>query len=352
MVSTVELTTELDRWEETASEVLSLARRATDSPAVDAPDEDLPETGDPADLLAERLIADSEAVISRLESAIETDREAHAQVSALVMADLVAAHSLLATADDFVQDALEPTFEDNFALLASQVRTPVAPVGPAADAAVPTEVREEFEQIETAAGNETYELLKNGAIQYSAVALDQGLKALLAGRAAEQFEEIRNKLRKVRDALKRAANKIVAWITKRVISLLPKDLRDKLSSKIDDLRDKVEEGAGSLIGSGMGIVLGRTDAQRRWTEAADAGKDLTAALAAVPEATAAHLQRIGWITSGRKAIDKFGVTVVIGLVSRIPAAQVAYFCAAGAVFLFVAWQLWDGIFDIGSLAPG
>lgn len=350
---------EIEQWRRTADEVLALARHAEPvdgdaaGDAVDfESDEDLAES-DEADEIVERLITDTEAVLVRLASAMEGDVEAHAQATALLVADLVTAHALLA-ADEPAMDGGDPTFEDQVAELAGFVADPVfrAPGGDAAaDAVVPDNVAAEFEEIENAAGKETFELVKNAAVQYSATALDAGLKALLAGEAAAKFEEVRRSLRKIRDALQRAATKIVAWITKRLAELLPEPVSEKLEAAFDTIKDKLEAGASGLIGSGLGIVLGRTGAEARWTEAIDHGKDINGPLAKVGEATAGHLERIEWVTKGREAIDKFGAKVVIGFVSKVPALQVAYFCAVAAVFAFLGWQLWDGIGDIGRLAP-
>lgn len=355
---TAGLDEQLAQWKRTADEVLLLARVSSptaDGPAADAAaGEEEQAEGDEADVLADRLIADTEAVLAKLGPAIGEDSEAHAQVTALMVADLVTANALLASADDFEADAGGATFEDQLAELTNSVIDPSPPLASgdaAADAVVPADVVAEFEEIEKAAGTETFELLKNGAIQYSAVALDRGLAALLRGEAAVKFEEIRKSLRRVRDSLKRAATKIVAWITGRLEKLLPQEVRDKLDKVVESAKEKLEAGAGGLIGSGLGRVLGRGAAEKRWTDAMAAGRDLTEALAKVGEATAGSVHRLKWVTKGREAIDKFGVSIVIALAAKVPAAQIAYFCAVAAVFAFVCWQLGDGIADIGRLAP-
>lgn len=102
----------------------------------------------------------------------------------------------------------------------------------------------------------------------------------------------------------------------------------------------------------LGAALGRGPAEARWRAAVEAGTDLTAALAQVGDATTASKQRIGWVTKGREAVDRFGADVVVGVVGNAPPPlQLAYFAAVAAVLMFVGWQLWDGLRDIGALAP-
>ncbi len=133
--------------------------------------------------------------------------------------------------------------------------------------------------------------------------------------------------------------------------MLPKVIRDKLPAVVDKIGEKLSEQVGPVVGSALGAVLGRADAQAKWDAAEAAGKDVDAALKAVVTAADAGVDRIGYVSKGRKALEKFGVDVVLNIVTKHPAANMAYICAMVAVFGFVSWQLWDGIWDIGALAP-
>ncbi|HEV2070373.1 MAG TPA: hypothetical protein VGR26_11310 [Acidimicrobiales bacterium] len=363
MQNTAELETSIDRWRAAAGDVLALAREVgpmgmeqivVDSFHAGSPDDELPEEGDRADLAVDRLIAESDAVLNQIEPLVEEDADARARATALLVADLETVHALLAGGDEVAVDSFGPVadrFESSFALLADQVLNPGFDTGLDA-VVVPDNVTAELEEIENAAGEEVWELGMNGAVAYSASAFGDGLHGLLRGQVLVLFDEVRKRFRKFRDALKRAATKVVAWVSKRIVSLLPKPLQEKLGEAFDKLKDRLEGGAPGMIGSALGAALGRDAAAQRWTDAADAGKDLTDALGKVGEATVANLERIGWVTKGRDAVDKFGADVVVKWVGAAqPHVKVAYFCAVAAVFLFVGWQLWDGIRDIGALAP-
>lgn len=354
MVATAAFEAHVEQWQTSAQNVLNLAR-AGGGPAPDGVDIDAQseESDDPANLAVDDLLGRSDDVLSDLEPALEEDQAAATQVAALVSANLVTANALITGSDDAVADVAMGDFSTSLQELAEQLKSPSPEdfAGPAADAEIPTNVTTELEEIEDAAGTETWNLLMNAAVQYAPSALDKGLGALLQGKAAEHFKAVRDALGKWRDWLKRAATKIVEWATGTLMKLLPSQLQAKLKEAFDDLKKKLEQGAGDLIGSGMGAVLGRTNAQARWSQAIDSGRDVTEALKKVTKAADGGVGRIKWVTKGREAIDKFGISVVIAAVSTVPSAQVAYFCAVAAVFLFVAWQLWDGIRDIGGLAP-
>jgi hypothetical protein len=364
MERTPELDASIDEWEAAAGGVLTLARRvapldageiAVDAFGVDSPDADLPSEGDPVDAAVDELLDRTDSVLQELESSIGEDSDARARATALLVADLNLADALLAAGAETAVDAgaldSPARFADTFASLADQVRNPSFDLGLDAQV-VPDDVTAELEEIENAAGDEIFELATNGAVVYSATAFGSGLQNLLSGAAAEAFNKVRRNMRAIRDAFKKAATKIVAWVTGRLVKLLPEPVRDKLAEAFDNLKEKLAGGAGGIIGSGLGAALGRRDAETRWEQAGAAGKDLTEALKKVGEATSADIQRIGWVTKGRQAIDTFGANVVVGVVTAAaPWVQVAYFAAVAAVFLFVGWQLWDGIQEIGRLAP-
>ncbi len=115
MQSTAALETSIDRWQEAAREALSLAREvgsldmgqiATDFFDADLPETDLPEAGDPADVVVDRLIAESERVLVQLGPHILGDLDAGARATALLVADLEATHALLAGGDEFCRRRL------------------------------------------------------------------------------------------------------------------------------------------------------------------------------------------------------------------------------------------------------
>ena len=69
------------------------------------------------------------------------------------------------------------------------------------------------------------------------------------------------------------------------------------------------------------------------------------------ETTKSQLTRIGFITKGRKTVDKFSIVVAVldGTVVA-PQVKIAALALVVAVVGFVGFQVWDGFHDLERLA--
>lgn len=343
MITSPALTSGLERWQTEIERLLELA------PLTNDPDVAVDAAADP-EAQADRVIETGNAVFDELENG-EGDSEASAQVFYFALANFAGAEGAIEKEDEAAVDAGGEAPAATVAMFADLVRDPNSG-GATVDAVpLPKPIGEEFESIENATGAEVVALVANSAVQLSGQLLDDGLTKVLTGTAANAFHDVKEALHKIRDAFKRAATKILGWITDRLAKLLPAALRDKLAGVVDKIGEKLSDMVAPAVGSAMGFVLGRPDAEKKWEAVIGAGKDVTAALEAVTKAADAGIDRIGMVSKGRKALDKFGVDVVLKIATKHPAATVAYICAVVAVFGYVSWQLWDGIRDIEALAP-
>lgn len=338
-----ELTSAVVAWRGSAEALLALVDPL--APAVDADPEDLEQQ---ADALADAIIRDGDQALAELEGALADDPDARTQVAAFIAANLAVTNDLLA-AGEAEADAIDGDVGPGFAYLADQVQRPG--FGAETDAIeIPESVTDEFDEVELAAGEEIWELARSSAVHAVGVPLVDSLGQLLAGVAGQAFGEVKDAIRGFWAWAKKAAVKVAKWITDKILALLPASIRDTITEAWDSLIENLTGKAPDYIGNALGGLVGRPAAEDRWREAASNGYDPTAALAAVPEATVGAISRIGWISTGRGAIEKFA-----GLALTLQAAQpwgaVAYGCLVAAAFAFVVWQLDDGIDDIGALAP-
>lgn len=338
-----ELTSAVVSWRGSAEALLALADPL--AAAVDADPDDLEQQ---ADDLADAIISDGDRAIAELESAQADDPDAPTQLAAFIAANLAVTNDLLA-AGEAEADAFDGDPGPGFAYLADQVQRPG--FGAETDAIeIPDSVTEEFDEVELAAGEEIWELARSSAVHAVGVPLVDSLGQLLAGVAGQAFGEVKDAIRGLWAWAKKAAVKVAKWITDRILALLPASMRDKLTEAWDSLIENLTDQAPELIGNALGRLVGRPTAEDRWRHAVSNGYDTSAALAAVPQATAGAINRIGWIGTGRGVIEKFA-----GLALTLQAAQpwgpIAYGCLVASAFAFVVWQLDDGIDDIGALAP-
>ncbi len=77
-------------------------------------------------------------------------------------------------------------------------------------------------------------------------------------------------------------------------------------------------------------------------------RDLTEAEGQLGAVTSSTTGRIAWVTKGRTIIERFDV-VVAGAVGVNPPTQLAFAALVAAVLSFVAFQVWDGFADVGTL---
>lgn len=342
MISSDTLSSNLDQWQAQMQRLLEVPQPADD------PDVAADVASDP-EAQADRVIEAGNAVFDELATGAG-GTEVDAQILYFALGNLAGASGAMQNDEDVAVDAGEPPAA-TVAAFADLVRDPKSGSVAVDAGQTLTTVTTEFEEIENATGKEIVELVGSAVVQLSGQLLVDGLDNVLGGTAAKLFDDVRKVLHRLRDAFKRAATKVISWITERLAEVLPKVIRDKLPDVVNKISEKLAEQVGPVVGSALGGVLGRGDAQAKWDAAEAAGNDLGATLKAVATAADAGVDRIGYVSKGRKALEKFGVDVVLNIATKHPAANVAYICAMVAVFGFVSWQLWDGIRDIGALAP-
>ena len=361
METTALLTVHTDRWRSAADRLLlrSAPAAAAGVLASDADDEAAAFEAAEIEADADELLAHADAILAETSSALVGDADATARTSAIALGTLEIAGQLLGTEDDGGVLAADAPAGPDLDLITATVlgragNGPAADGGTLADDAVPKPVTEQLDEIELAAGKELWELAKNEIIRFALGEFVDGLEAVLTGGAKAAFDAVRSQLSRIRDTLKRVATKIIEWFTERLSSWLPDAAMETLKKTMADQAKKFTGSVPAHIGSGLGWAFGRSEVEKAW-DLAEGAPGHADALKLVESATDDQLQRIGWVTKGRKALDSFAGKVLRALVDvgkqLAPPFKLAYFAAVAAIAMFIGFQLWDGMWDMEKFAP-
>lgn len=206
---------------------------------------------------------------------------------------------------------------------------------------LPQELTDKLETLETEGAKELIALGEDAVLQQVVGHAVTSLADLGGERVKQAFVWVKEKVNFVR----RAAVRILEWVVDKFKSLVPKEHRDKVDKAVKFVTEKLRDGAVTLAGDLLGMLLGRPGAEEAWQ-----GKDPTAAKAGLETVISGHIKRIGYVSTGRKAVA--GAAAVVEAVLSIAAAHVQIVLGALAAVLagFVCWQVWDGFNDIERLA--
>ncbi len=207
MISSDTLISNLDQWQAEMQRLFELPQPA-DDPEVAADAASDPEAQ------VDRVIAAGNAVFDEL-AAGAGHTEVDAQILYFALGNLGGASGAMQNDEDVVVDAGEPPAA-TVAAFADLVRDPNSGSVAVDAGQTPTTVTTEFEEIENATGKEIVDLVGSAVVQLSGRLLVDGLDKVLGGTAAKLFDDVRKALHRLRDAFKRAATKVISWITERL----------------------------------------------------------------------------------------------------------------------------------------
>ncbi|TFC83302.1 hypothetical protein E3T23_02735 [Cryobacterium cheniae] len=241
---------------------------------------------------------------------------------------------------------------DDGSISFDEARVQVAVLKGAADGVIeptprklPDSVHGKFDELQNAGGTELVELAKSPTVHAAVVGGWRGIAAVVAEKANEAFEAVKSAL----SWLKRAAVRIVEWVVNKLRKMMPHSFQTKFDKLVETIPDKLADGAPGIVGELLGALLGRPGVVDAWGAlSADQVVELESRL---DETTKSQLTRIGFITKGRKTVDKFSIVVAVldGTVVA-PQVKIAALALIVAVVGFVGFQVWDGFHDLERLA--
>jgi hypothetical protein len=212
--------------------------------------------------------------------------------------------------------------------------------------ALPDELLGKMETLETTGASELMKLGGEVVLQQAIGELASGTVNMMGVKVKEAFEWAKAQVR----LLRKAAVRILEWVLNKFRNMIPERYRGQYDDKVKDIAEKIKDGAVDAVGNLVGFLAGRREAEHAWQERLDDGKtDLAAAQAALPDVIAGHLKRIGYVSTGRKAVS--GAVGVVRKIAKLTGPQADMIVAAvvAALMGFVWFQLVDGYNDIEGL---
>jgi len=195
------------------------------------------------------------------------------------------------------------------------------------------------------AGAETVALVTTSVVGVGVQSVTHGLAGVLdtAVRTAA-FDDLARQLSGLVNRFKRAATAIVRWIVTHALELVPKSLRDFVEGTVKERLADLVQRPGHLAGEGLAFLCGAKTLQDRWEEIpTDERPHID------PATVHPFIRHIAWITTGRRAIERWGGRVVLDVARTVPHVQLAYYIAVATAVVFVVAQEWEGIRALGAL---
>lgn len=299
------------------------------------------------DASVEDVLAGAESTWRTLEAAADGSLEGSFQAASLLSTTLALADSLLLadTTDEGAFAGL--SVDEGRAVSFTETRAIVAAT--ASVVATPDSLAKNLDDMQAAGATESFAVLSGSVGELAGGALVSGLDGVLKGAAAAAYAALKDRLSGWWAALKRGVVQLTEWVVEKVKSLLPEALAEKLDELVETIQKKIDEGVADIATDLYGRLLGRGGVEAAWQEAAGSGRDLTEAEGRLPTTVAAHTARIGWVTTGRKVVEKYDALVSAAVGVAPAAAQLGFAALVAAVLGFVALQVWSGFHAIEAL---
>lgn len=210
---------------------------------------------------------------------------------------------------------------------------------------LPASVEGKLDELQDAGGTELVELATSPTVHAAVLGGVKGIAVVAADKVKKAFDAVESAL----SWLKKAAVRVVEWVVNKLRKMLPDGFQSKFDELVETVKDKLVDGAPGIVGDLLGKLLGRRGAEEAWKAlSADRVLELEPSL---DETTMTHLTRIGFITRGREAVDKFDIVVTALRGTNVfPQVQIAALALVAAVFGFVGFQVFDGFRDLERLA--
>jgi len=337
-----------ERWRASVERVIEFAEVAaplSESGYGDMAFDDAPDPRTTLDDRVTRMLDDSKATLRSLP-------DTTAQVS-ILLADLEVAHVLMTASQepddvfsDFGLQAGAVIRFDEARVQVSVLQDAALGVVEASPRVLPKEVAGELDELQNAGGEELVGIAKSPITWAAVVGGGGAVSAFVANNAPEAFQQVKAAL----TWLKKAAMRVIEWVTKKLRNLLPEAFREKFDEIWDKIKDNLKDSASTIVGAGLGLVLGRSAVEEAWLALpAEQSKERATTLADV---TAKQLSRIGYVTVGRNAVDKWELAIVPVLTAAglAPQIKIVALAIVVAVVGFVGYQVWDGFEEIKRLA--
>ncbi|MBT2551267.1 hypothetical protein [Arthrobacter sp. ISL-65] len=298
-------------------------------------------------------VGELEARIDRLLTAADVSVDAAGELGGIdiLLGNLEVANVLL-TASQEPSSVFSEMGVDGGSVSFDEARVHVAVLKSSADGVVeptprelPDSVRGKFDELQVAGGTELVELAKSPTVHAVVVGGAKGIAVVAAGKVKEAFHAVESAL----SWLKKAAVRVIEWVVTKLRKMLPDRFQSKFDELVETVKDKLVDGAPGTVGTLLGALLGRRGAEKAWGAlSADRLLELEPSL---DKTTMNQLTRIGFITRGRKAVDKFDIVVsALADTNVIPQVKIAALALVAAVIGFVGFQVWDGFHDLERLA--
>ncbi|WP_436498705.1 hypothetical protein [Actinokineospora sp. HUAS TT18] len=217
----------------------------------------------------------------------------------------------------------------------------------AAEVALPEELTDKLEKLEMVGAEELVALGREAAMQTALGNMVAGIASVAGPVVKDAFDWVKERVNFVR----RAAVRVMEWVVAKFRGLVPENFRDKFDQALDKITEAISKGIEKGVGDILGKVLGRREAEDAWRVGLSDGKDLAAAKAALPDVISGHIKRVGYVSTGRKAVSGAAAVVQKVLAIGTSQVQIALGALALALIAFVGWQVWDGFNDIEALVP-
>jgi hypothetical protein len=341
-------------WRSAADGVLDVARVAAPLAAGDVDGLALA-VADEGQAPAEEVVDQRvDALLSRSDELLEAIGENADTIPVLLAAQEVG-NALLVSSQDR-QEALTAlgTDADGGVSLAGPAQAldefQAAVLGQAAPTPVPLPpaLAGKLDSLQDAAEKELLALGKDVVLQGVLGTAVAGLVSLGGSKVEHAFDWVKKQVNFIR----RAAVRILNWVVDKFKDLVPAAYREKIDAAIQFAIEKLKGGVETGLSTMLGKLLGREDVVRAWQKAMDADMDLTTAMSKLETVTAGHIKRIGYVTTGRKAVAGAGAVLKIVLSSNALPVQLVLGALVVALAGFVCWQVRDGFNDIECLVAG
>lgn len=335
-----------DKWRSSVERVLEFAELAAPVAESDYGTLSVDEGGDPEEVLDRRI----SGLLSDSDEAVDAVSDDSAKLS-LLLADLEVA-DVLTTASQAPADVFSEFGLEGGDIRFDEARIQISVLQDAAlgrveaHLPVPKKLTEKLDALQKAAGGELVDIAKSPITWAAVQGGISGIGALVGEGVTKAFKSVKKALK----WLKRAAMKVIEWVVKKLTSILPDGVRAKLKELMDSVKDKLKDGAPSIVGTALGHVLGREGVEDAWTALTE--ERVAALEPRLDGATKVQLTRIGYVTTGRKAVNKFEIVIVPVLTGAdlAPPLRIVSAALVAAIVGFVGFQVWDGFRDIKGIA--